>query len=90
MKYLLITILSILFVSCRTNKDIVVTELNTVGLVTKIKECKNCMDGKYIYTIEIDPICDGSTIKYITDNKYKIGDYIFFKTNISLEKEVEE
>lgn len=84
MKYISI-ILATVLLSCKSSKDIVVTELNTVGKVTKVKECKNCMDGKYIYTIEIDPICDGSTIKYITDSKYKIGDYIYFHTNISLE-----
>lgn len=85
MKYLITILLSTILVSCRTGKDIVVTELNTVGKVIKIKNCKNCMDGKYIYTIEIDPICDGSTIKYVTDTKYKIGDYIYFHTNINLE-----
>ena len=89
MKYIIPVLLSILFVSCKLNKNIVVTELNMVGKVTKVKNCKNCMDGQYIYTIEIDPICDGSTMKYITDTKYKVGDYIYFHTNITLEKDSE-
>lgn len=89
MKYIIPILLSILFTSCILNKNIVVTDLNTVGKVSEVKICKNCIDGRYIYTIEIDPICDGSYIKYITDTKYKVGDYIYFHTNITLEKDSE-
>jgi len=72
----------ILMASCQAPK-IIVTELNTVGKVTKITKC-SCGDGVFMYTIEINPE-EKEYIKYLTDSKYKVGDYIYFHTSIKKE-----
>lgn len=79
----LLNIFFIIFVlySCNTQNKIVVTELNTTGKIVEIKTCKDCIDGGFIYTIELDPE-EHQTMKYITDCQYKIGDMIYFKTII--------
>lgn len=67
--------------SCKTQNKIVVTELNTTGKVIKIQNCKDCVDGSFIYIIELDPE-EHQTMKYISDCRYNIGDMIYFKTII--------
>jgi len=67
--------------SCKTQNKIVVTELNTTGKVIKIQNCKDCVDGGFIYTIELDPE-EKFFMKYISDCKYQIGDMIYFQTII--------
>jgi len=67
--------------SCKTQNKIVVTELNTTGKVVKIKPCKDCIDGSFIYTIELDPE-EHQSMKFISDTRYQIGDMIYFQTII--------
>ena len=78
MKYLFIFLIFVS--SCVTNK-IIVSDLNTSGKVISISNCKDCEGGKFIYTIELDPI-EKSYIKYITSDKYLVGQNIKFKTQI--------
>jgi len=78
----IILLISTILCSCSMNKEyIFITELNTVGWVIEKTDCKKCIDGGYIYKIMIDPD-ENVTMKYISDCKYKIGDTLYFKTNI--------
>jgi len=72
----------LLLTSCGISKDsITVTDLNTSGKVVKINKCNACKSGDWIYTIELDPN-EGAYVKYITNNIYRIGDFIYLETNI--------
>jgi len=81
MRTLIIFISIFVLCSCKTQNKIVVTELNTTGKIIKIQTCKDCVDGSFIYTIELDPE-EKCTMKYISDCKYQIGDMIYFQTII--------
>jgi hypothetical protein len=70
--------------SCKQQQRLVVTELNTVGKVIKIQPCKKCLDGSYVYYIELDSETH-KIMKYITDCTYNIGDNIYFQTLIKKE-----
>jgi len=81
-----ILFLLLLTTSCGVSKDsITVTDLNTSGKVVKIDKCNSCQSGDYIYTIELDPD-EEACVKYITNNIYRIGDWIYLETNISDDK----
>jgi hypothetical protein len=80
MRILIVLIILTLY-SCRTQNRIVTTELNTVGKIIKIRACNDCIDGSFIYTIELDPE-EHQTMKYISDCRYNIGDMLYFKTII--------
>lgn len=83
--FVYILILIIIFIPSCSSTKIVVTELNTIGKVTKIKKCKYCIDGQYIYLIELNPI-EKEYMKYITNVKYNIGDMIYFYSHIEKDK----
>jgi len=80
-----ILISTMIFLSSCNSTKIVVTELNTIGKVVEIKKCNDCIDGQYIYRIELDPI-EKEYMKYITDTKYNVGDMVYFYSHIEKEE----
>lgn len=86
MKKMILFASVLLMVSCAAPK-IIVSDLNMVGKVTKVTKC-SCGDGMFMYTVSINPE-EKQVIKYMTDAKYVIGDYIYFHTNIKKESTME-
>lgn len=84
MKNILILFAIFALISCKSKQMIVTTDLNVVAKVVKIETCKSCIDGGFIYTLEINPE-EKEYMKYITDCIYKKGDLIYFKTIIQKE-----
>lgn len=84
MKRIILIVSVLLMTACVTPK-IIVADLNAVGKVTKVTKC-NCGDGMFMYTISINPE-EKEEIKYFTDTKYSIGEYIYFHTNIRKEED---
>lgn len=81
MKYLLIIILGLcLLTSCGGVKDIVVTDLNTIGKVIDIQPNKDGC-GMYKYTVEISP---DLIIYYITNKEYEYDEMVKIEATIKL------
>lgn len=80
MKYI---ILLLFLTSCGFQKQIVVTDLNTTGVVVRSKKCKNCVGGNYLYKIKVSP---EFKIKYISYDFYNIGDELYIQNNIIKDK----